>query len=74
MATSEQKTTRAKTALSITFGLAVLLNLADALWGLPGAAWLTVRIVVSVLFTIALIVFIALWFSRRREPRLHGRQ
>lgn len=57
----------AKSALWLTFSLAVMLNLAEALWHPPGNAWLAVRVTVSVLFTAVLIACIGLWMVRHRQ-------
>ncbi|MEV0223762.1 hypothetical protein [Streptomyces sp. NPDC050704] len=68
--TSQGKTGRAKTVLLATFALAVLLNLADAVWNPSGDVWFTLRVAASGLFTVALAVFIALYFRYRRRQRL----
>ncbi|MGH8010045.1 MAG: hypothetical protein ACREQ3_23890, partial [Candidatus Binatia bacterium] len=60
---------RAKSAVWLTFSLALLLNLADEIWNLTGNAWLTVRVTASVLFTAALIAFVGLWIARYRRRR-----
>lgn len=68
MAETQGSLTKAKNALAVTLALAVVLNLADALWNPSGGFWLTARVVASVVFTVALVVFIAAYLrSRRRQ-------
>lgn len=67
MSTAQEITARAKNALLGTFTLAVLPNLADALWDLSGPVWTSLRIIASGLFTVALVVFVAVYFSNRRR-------
>lgn len=65
----QQKASQAKMVLTVTFGLALVLNLVETLWDPDGQAWLILRIIVSVLFGVALVGYIALWLRQRRsEP------
>jgi uncharacterized membrane protein YcfT len=67
METTHPTVARARTTLLATFSLAALLNLAEALWDPDGWLWHVLRIVVSVLFTVALVGFIVLRFRQRRS-------
>ncbi|WAU83247.1 hypothetical protein O1Q96_28300 [Streptomyces sp. Qhu-G9] len=52
-----------------TFALAVVLNLADAVWDPSGEAWFASRVAVSVLFTVALVAFAAQQLRNRGRQR-----
>lgn len=67
METTRRETAWAKTALLVTFCLALLLNLAEALWDPDGQPWLILRIAMSVLFIVTLAGCIALWLRQRRS-------
>ena len=56
----------------VTFSLALLLDLAEALWDPDGQPWLILRITVSVLFTVALLT--APKKPRSRRKRQAGAQ
>ncbi|MEU6572202.1 hypothetical protein [Streptomyces parvulus] len=62
-----QKTVTAKNMLAVTFAIALLLNLVEAVWDPDGQPWLILRIAVSILFGLALVAYIVLWFRRRSE-------
>ncbi|MET7410029.1 hypothetical protein [Streptomyces parvulus] len=62
-----QQVDRARTALQVTFGLALLLNFVEAWWDPDGSAWSLTRIAVSMLFLLSLAVFITLWWRHRRS-------
>lgn len=62
-----KKTENAKTVLAVTFAIALLLNLVEAVWDPDGQPWLILRIAVSIIFGLALVSYIALWFRRRSE-------
>ncbi|MGW7264902.1 hypothetical protein [Streptomyces sp. NPDC054842] len=63
----EVRATIAKNALSVTFVLAVLLNLADAFWNPSGGIWEAARFVATVLFSAALIAFAVTHIPLRRK-------
>ncbi|MGD6740882.1 hypothetical protein ACOKM3_03460 [Streptomyces sp. BH106] len=67
MGTSGAAEARAKKSLGLSFVLAALLNLADAVWNPSISLWPAVRIGASTLFTIALVAYLVLWISRKRR-------
>lgn len=67
MGTSGAAEARAEKALGQSFALAVLLNLADAVWNPWSSLWTAARIGASTLFTIALVAYLVLWISRKRR-------
>lgn len=67
METSGAAVAHAKTALGLSFALAVSLNLADAVWNPSSSLWPAARIGASTLFTIALVAYLVLWISRKRR-------
>ncbi|MZD57355.1 hypothetical protein [Streptomyces sp. SID5606] len=62
-----QQVDRARTALQVTFGLALFLNFVEAWWDPGGPAWSLTRIAVSMLFLLSLAAFITLWWRHRRS-------
>ncbi|MFG3102825.1 hypothetical protein ACGFZL_20225 [Streptomyces sp. NPDC048182] len=69
MAVTRQHVHRARTASSVTFGVLILLNSADALWDPGGWAWTALGVTVWVAFNVATSVLAVLWVVRRRARR-----
>jgi hypothetical protein len=56
---------RLKEAVSVTFSIALVLNFLSVVVGVDGSAWHLLRVVVGVLFLIALVAWIGALIRRR---------
>jgi hypothetical protein len=59
-------------AVQVTFGLALLLNLVEAVAEPRFAGWMALRVLVAVAFIVALLGWAALWFTARRARSERG--
>ena len=71
METMQKQAERARVALAVTFAFALVLNLVEAWWDPDGEPWQILRIAVSILFGLALVTYIAVWWRRRNKDSGH---